>query len=109
MVTTFNATTDLLTEAQRSGCGNYLGGVTHLPGTLSHMCPERSVTDLPGMNRGLVTGRLTLPEHSSDRVGSHDAAMDTVDRLLTTQQLAEYLAVPVATLYAWRHAGAATG
>ncbi len=31
--------------------------------------------------------------------------MDVPDRLLTTQQLAEYLAVPVATLYSWRHAG----
>ena len=31
--------------------------------------------------------------------------METLDRLLTTQQLAEYLAVPVATLYSWRHAG----
>jgi len=44
----------------------------------------------------------TLKEQSADRVQPHDAAMDTSDRLLTTQQLAEYLAVPVATLYAWR-------
>jgi len=52
-----------------------------------------------------VTGRVTLQEHSNNRVAFHDAPMDTFDRLLTTQQLAEYLAVPVATLYAWRHAG----
>ena len=32
--------------------------------------------------------------------------METLDRLLTTQQLADYLGVPVATLYAWRHEGA---
>ena len=31
--------------------------------------------------------------------------MITLDRLLTTQQLADYLGVPVATLYAWRYAG----
>ena len=31
--------------------------------------------------------------------------METLDRLLTTRQLADYLGVPVATLYAWRHSG----
>ncbi len=31
--------------------------------------------------------------------------METLDRLLTPRQLAEYLEVPVATLYAWRYAG----
>ena len=31
--------------------------------------------------------------------------METLDRLLTTQELADYLGVPVATLYAWRYAG----
>ncbi len=29
--------------------------------------------------------------------------METLDRLLTTSELAGYLGVPVATLYAWRH------
>jgi len=29
--------------------------------------------------------------------------MDTPDRLLTVEQLADYLGVPVATIYAWRH------
>ena len=31
--------------------------------------------------------------------------METLDRLLTTRQLADYLGVPVATLYAWRQSG----
>jgi excisionase family DNA binding protein len=31
--------------------------------------------------------------------------MDNLGLLLTTQQLAAYLEVPVATLYAWRYAG----
>ena len=31
--------------------------------------------------------------------------METLDRLLTPRQLAEYLEVRVATLYAWRYAG----
>jgi excisionase family DNA binding protein len=29
--------------------------------------------------------------------------METFDRLLTVEELAEYLGVPVATLYAWRY------
>jgi len=29
--------------------------------------------------------------------------MESPDRLLTVEDLAEYLGVPVATLYAWRH------
>lgn len=29
--------------------------------------------------------------------------MDSLDRLLTVEDLAEYLGVPVATLYAWRY------
>jgi excisionase family DNA binding protein len=31
--------------------------------------------------------------------------MDDLDRLLTPQQLAAYLGVPVTTLYAWRYRG----
>ena len=31
--------------------------------------------------------------------------METLDRLLTVQELADYLGVPVATLYQWRHRG----
>ena len=29
--------------------------------------------------------------------------METLDQLLTVQQLADYLGVPVATIYAWRY------
>ena len=29
--------------------------------------------------------------------------METLDRLLTVEELADYLGVPVATLYQWRH------
>ena len=29
--------------------------------------------------------------------------METLDRLLTVEELAEYLGVPVATLYQWRY------
>jgi excisionase family DNA binding protein len=29
--------------------------------------------------------------------------MESLDRLLTVEDLAEYLSVPVATLYAWRY------
>ena len=31
--------------------------------------------------------------------------METPDQLLTAQQLADYLEVPIATLYAWRYRG----
>jgi len=31
--------------------------------------------------------------------------MDQVDRLLTVEELAEYLVVPLATIYGWRYRG----
>ena len=31
--------------------------------------------------------------------------METLDQLLTVQQLADYLEVPIATIYAWRYRG----
>ena len=31
--------------------------------------------------------------------------MGTLDRLLTVEELADYLGVPIATLYQWRHRG----
>lgn len=31
--------------------------------------------------------------------------MDTLERLLSAQDLANYLGVPVATIYTWRHRG----
>ena len=59
---------------------------------------------MPGRPRRLPDWQPA--QHSDDRVGSDDRVMETLDRLLTTQQLAGYLGVPVATLYAWRHQGA---
>ena len=49
--------------------------------------------------------RSLLPSkwHWDDRVGADDVVMDRPDRLLTVSDLATYLGVPVATLYAWRH------
>ena len=39
--------------------------------------------------------------------GSHPTigAMYTLERLLSVQDLADYLGVPVATIYTWRHRG----
>jgi excisionase family DNA binding protein len=31
--------------------------------------------------------------------------VDTLDRLLSAQDLADYLRVPIATIYTWRHRG----
>jgi excisionase family DNA binding protein len=31
--------------------------------------------------------------------------METLDQLLTAQELADYLGVPLATIYAWRYRG----
>ena len=42
-------------------------------------------------------------EHFVDRVGEQDTAMELPDRLLTVQDLAEYLGVPATTLYQWRY------
>ena len=50
--------------------------------------------------------RVTLRQlcvNSGSRVPSQDLAMDSVDRLLTVEDLAGYLDVPVATTYAWRY------
>ena len=41
--------------------------------------------------------------HSADRVSVHHSAMNRLDQLMTVRELAVYLDVPVATLYAWRH------
>lgn len=43
--------------------------------------------------------------HLSERVGSHDRSVEHLDRLLSVDELAAYLGIPVATLYAWRYRG----
>ena len=52
-----------------------------------------------------MTGLLTLKLQRADRVGGHDPYMDQLDQLFTPEQLSEYLEIPVATLYSWRHRG----
>ncbi len=44
-----------------------------------------------------------LCRNSVERVRPQDPHMDRLDQLLTPTELAGYLGVPVATLYAWRH------
>lgn len=39
----------------------------------------------------------------NESVRLHDDGMDSNDRLLTVRELADYLGVPVATLYRWRY------
>jgi excisionase family DNA binding protein len=43
--------------------------------------------------------------HSVDRVSAHSLGMSMLEPLLSTQELAAYLDLPVATLYAWRYRG----
>ena len=50
-----------------------------------------------------MTGLLTLKWHPDDRVPHQRGGMNNLDPLLTAQQLAEYLQVPIATIYTWRH------
>jgi excisionase family DNA binding protein len=49
----------------------------------------------------------TLPgdfkESSKERVVTDDRSMDNSDRLLSVDELADYLGVPAKTLYAWRY------
>lgn len=40
---------------------------------------------------------------SRERVEVHHLGMDRLERLITPTELAEYLGVPIATLYVWRH------
>ena len=48
--------------------------------------------------------RLTDTDvNSGSRVPAQDPVMKSSDRLLTVQDLADYLDVPVATIYAWRY------
>jgi excisionase family DNA binding protein len=43
--------------------------------------------------------------HCVDRVLTHSLGMSLLDPLLSIQDLATYLDLPVATLYAWRYRG----
>lgn len=43
--------------------------------------------------------------HSVDRILAHSLGMGVLDPLLSIQELAAYLDLPVATLYAWRYRG----
>jgi excisionase family DNA binding protein len=43
--------------------------------------------------------------HWVDRVFAHSRGMSVLDPLLSVQDLAAYLDLPVATLYAWRYRG----
>lgn len=43
--------------------------------------------------------------HPVDRVVAHSLGMNALDPLLSVQDLAAYLDLPVATLYAWRYRG----
>ena len=44
-----------------------------------------------------------MPRTSSARAGSRTRT--TLERLLSADEVAEFLAIPVATLYQWRHKG----
>jgi len=52
-----------------------------------------------------MTGLLDPKCHWNDRVRQQDDEMDSLEPLLTVQELADYLGVPVATIYAWRYRG----
>jgi len=50
-----------------------------------------------------MTGPSTLEWQRNDRVPLQTRRMDNLDPLLSAQQLADYLGVPVATIYTWRY------
>ncbi len=54
---------------------------------------------------GSLKGLLTTKCDSSERVPSHDQGMHDFEPLLSAQELAAYLDVPLRTLYAWRYRG----
>lgn len=80
---------------------------TTLPETLGREHPEaidRSLRaairlDDPALNRAADRAVAIEMKGSPCTID----AMDSNDRLLTVQELAEYLGVPVATLYQWRY------
>ena len=50
-----------------------------------------------------MTGLLDPECHWNDRVRQQDDEMNSLEPLLTVQELADYLGVPVATIYGWRY------
>jgi len=50
-----------------------------------------------------MTGLLDPVWHWTERVGSQDQDMESLEPLVTVEELATYLGVPVATIYAWRY------
>lgn len=52
-----------------------------------------------------MTGFMDPECHWNDRVGRQDREMESLEPLLTAQDVADYLGVPVATLYTWRYRG----
>ena len=62
--------------------------------------PTSSMTNPP---QTLCQYRLTAICNLVDTHASHDVQMKQLDELLSPQDLADYLDVPVKTLYAWRY------
>jgi excisionase family DNA binding protein len=56
-----------------------------------------SSRELEGVRKGF--------RHSAERVESHIGGMGQLDPLLSVRDLAEYLRLPIGTLYAWRCRG----
>ena len=52
-----------------------------------------------------MNGFDRVSDTATTGVARRIGCVDILDRLLTTRQLADYLDVPVAALYAWRYAG----
>lgn len=50
-----------------------------------------------------MTGLRDPVWHWTERVGSQDQDMESLEPLATVEELATYLGVPVATIYAWRY------
>src|SRR3990172_72418 len=48
---------------------------------------------------------VATKRHPAERVSARDPAMNEHDRLLTAEELAIFLDVPIKTLYAWRYRG----
>ena len=80
----------------RSGAGSrFLRPIGEPRKALGYKGYQRSVNSASTASR--ITG------NSGARVKPQDRAMQPLDRLLTVEDLADYLGVPVATMYAWRY------